>query len=137
VSTSEWSRRLGGEHGQRDRAAAREVLAHSDAEHVRHLECVERWPSIVAAMKSLVANYNEGAGVEAIMLVDGIADHRVTFESSTNGHGSLVVELDGADAIVRERGGPDQALSGTKWVSLSRTDDDAAAYLLRDWMERR
>lgn len=80
--------------------------------------------------------YNEGAAVEAITLVEDVVDRRVVLESAANGHCGLVIALDGSDVAVRTRSGPDQLLSGTTWVSLNRTDDNAAEYLLRDWMER-
>jgi hypothetical protein len=136
VSITDWPTRLGDQHGQRDRAAARDAQAGREAESVRNAASLERWPSIVAALQSLVTRYNEGSGDTAIVLVDDAAEHRVTLESSRNGRCSLVVALDGADVSVRTRSGPDEVLSGTRWVSLSRTDDDAAAYLLRDWLER-
>jgi hypothetical protein len=60
----------------------------------------------------------------------------VTVASVTNGRRSLVIALDGSDVTVRARNGPNDSLSGTHWVSLNRTDEDAAAYLLRDWLER-
>lgn len=136
MSGHDWSRRFGEEYGQRERAAARETQARTDVEQHVHASCVERWPSIVAAMRSLVVDYNEGAGVEAITLLEDAADRCVTIESARNGRSSLVIALDGPDVAVRTRNGPDRPLSGTTWMTLDRTDDSAAAYLLRDWMER-
>jgi hypothetical protein len=136
VSASNWSRQFGEEHGNRDRAAAHEAQARTAVEQQAHAQCIERWPSIVAAMKALVLDYNEGAGSEAITLVEDAEDRCVTLESTVNGHGSLVIALDGSDVAVRTRNGPDRKLSGPTWVPLNRTDDNAAEYLLRDWMER-
>ena len=136
MSTNNWSRQFGEEHGQRDRAAALDAQTRNDVEQHVHAACEERWPSIVAAMRSLVKNYNEGAGVEAISLLENAGDRCITVQSAGNGHSSLVIALDGSDGTVRTRNGPDRPLSGTTWIPLNRTDDSAAEYLLRDWMER-
>jgi len=135
----DWSRQIGEKHGHRDRAAAHHVQAAMDVERQRHAACLERWPAIVAAMKSLVASYNDGAGLEAVTLVDDTVDREnasVTITSVTNGRRALVIALDGSDVTVRTRSGPNDPLSGMQWVSLDRTDESAAAYLLRDWLER-
>jgi hypothetical protein len=136
VNGHDWSRQFGEKYGQRERAAAGEAQARNDADQQAQAACLERWPSIVTAMRSLVTNYNESAGVEAITLLEDAGDRRVTLESAGNGRHSLVIALDGSDVAVRTRNGPDRPLSGTTWVGLNRTDDSAAAYLLRDWMER-
>jgi hypothetical protein len=115
------------------------VQAAVDIERQRHAACLERWPAIVAAMKSLVVSYNDGAGLEAVTLVEDTANHEnagVIVASVTNGRRALVIALDGSDVTVRTRSGPNDSLSGALWVSLNRTDENAAAYLLRDWLER-
>jgi hypothetical protein len=59
----------------------------------------------------------------------------VTLESSGNRR-VLVMTLDGTDVAVRTRNGHADPVSETHWVSLNRTDQGAAAYLLRNWMEQ-
>jgi hypothetical protein len=136
----DWSRHMGEKHGHRDRAAAIEAQAAVVRERERHTACLERWPAIVAAMDSLVASYNEGAGLEAVTLVEDASNGDrpgVTVESVTNGRHALVIALDGSDVTVRARNGPNNhQLSRAQWISLDRTDENAAAYLLRDWLER-
>jgi hypothetical protein len=134
TTTPHWSRRMGENHGRRDRAASLEAQTLVDLEHERHTACVQRWPAIVAAMRTLVASYNEGAGPGTLTLAEDSANHGVTLES-TNGRSALVMMLDGAEVSVGTRHGTD-AVNGTHWVSLNRTDDDAATYLLRNWMEQ-
>jgi hypothetical protein len=139
MKTDDWARRIGEQHGQRDRAAAHETQAVNEVARHRHAECLERWPAMVGAMSALVVSYNEGAGVEAVTLAEHHADRdhpAITLESTTNGRRTLVIDLDGSDVMVRAQGGPNDALNGTRWVSLNRTDENAAAYLLRDWLER-
>jgi hypothetical protein len=135
----DWSRQIGEKHGHRDRAAAREAKEATDAERELHASCAERWPAIVAAMTSMVTSYNHGAGLEAVTVVEDTSRRghpSVTVESATNGRRALVIALDGSEVAVRTRSGPNAPLSGTQWVSLNRTDENAASYLLRDWMER-
>ena len=127
---------MGEQHGQRDRTAGLGARGLVDREQEQNAACLQRWPALVVAMKTLVASYNKGAGGEAVTLVEDTAHRGVTLESATNGRRALVLAVDGADVSVRTRHGRDQPLSGTQWVSLNRTDEDAAAYLLRDWMEQ-
>ena len=135
----DWYRQIGEKHAHRDRAAARKAQAATDAERELHASCAERWPAIVASMTALITSYNDGAGLEAVTVVEDTSSRdnpSVTVESATNGRRALVITLEGSDVAVRTRSGPNDPLSGTQWVSLNRTDENAAAYLLRDWLER-
>jgi hypothetical protein len=132
----DWSRQIGQKHGDRDRAAALEAQARIDVEQRLEAGCLERWPAIVTAMKSVVASYNHGARLEAVTLVEDAVNPGVTVEATTNGRRALVIALDGSDVTVRARSGPNDPLTGTQWVNLNRTDRQAAEYLLRDWLER-
>ena len=101
ATTHHWARRMGENHGRRDRAAAHQAQTLVDLEHERHTACLQRWPAIVAAMRTLVASYNEGAGPGTLTLAEDPAKHGVTLESTKNGRGTLVMTLDGADVCVR------------------------------------
>jgi hypothetical protein len=136
VTITHWSRAFGEKHGQRDRAVAVDAQARVDDEQQRLAAGVERWPAIVAAMRNLVEGYNEGAGLDAVTLVEDLATPGVTLETAPAGSRGLVIALDGSELSVRSRGGPDDPLSSPHWVSLNRTDENTAAYLLRDWLER-
>jgi hypothetical protein len=87
-------------------------------------------------MRTLITSYNEGAGSGTLTLVEDPVDPRVTLESAGNTRHTLVVALDGAEVAVRTRNGHSDSMGGTHWVSLNRTDEDAAAALLRNWMEQ-
>jgi hypothetical protein len=131
---NDWSRQMGEKHGRRDRAASLQAQTLVDLEHDRHAACLERWPTIVGGgEKTLIADYNHGTGVNTLPLVEDSLNPGVTLESSRTEHSSLVIALDGADVFVHTRNGP---ADGTPWVSLNRTDENAAEYLLRDWMEQ-
>ena len=136
TTTPDWSRRIGENHGRRDRAASLQAQTLVDLEHERHTACLQRWPAIVAAMRTLVAGYNEGAGPGTLTLAEDSATHGVTLESTLNGRRALVMSLDGAEVSVGTRNGHADLVNGTHWVSLNRTDEDAASYLLRNWMEQ-
>jgi hypothetical protein len=125
---------MGEKHGQRDRAASLEAQALVDLEHTRHEACLQRWPTLVAALTAVVESYNEGAGVDAVTLVQDATQPVVTLAPARDRDHRLTIALDGVDLAVRNGG--TGSVSGTKWVTLDRTDEDTAAYLLRDWLER-
>jgi hypothetical protein len=132
---TDWSRQLGEKHGSLDRAASLKTQTLVDQENERHAECRQRWPTIVAAMRTLITTYNEGAGLAVLTLVEDSGTPSVSLESARNGRGALVMTLDGADVCVRTRHTGIDASTGVRWVSLDRTDEEAAEYLVRDWME--
>jgi hypothetical protein len=127
---------MGEKRGLRDRAASLQTQTQVDLENQQHAACRERWPTIVAAMRALVETYNEGAGLAVLTLVEDSGNASVTLESARNGHHSLVMMLDGADVSVRSRHASGELTLDTRWVSLNRTDENAADYLLRNWMEQ-
>ena len=132
---NDWSRRVGETHGRRARATTIAEQKAVDREHQRDAECLQRWPAIVAAMRTVVAGYNHGVGLEAVTFVEDKMNRGVTLETVTNGRRALVIALDGSDVSVRTHNRQGDSTS-RYWVSLNRTDENAAAYLLNDWMER-
>jgi len=135
MTMRDWSRHIGETHGRRDRATTLGEQKALDREHQRDAECLQRWPAIVAAMRTVIAGYNHGVGIEAVTLVEDTVNPGVTLESAANGRRALVMALDGSDVSVRTHNKNGDSTS-RYWVSLNRTDENAAAYLLRDWMER-
>ena len=135
MTMKDWSRHIGETHGRRDRATTLGEQKALDREHQRDAECLQRWPAIVAAMRTVVAGYNHGVGLEAVTLVEDRVNPGVTLESVANGRRALVMALDGSDVSVRTHNKNGDSTS-RYWVSLNRTDENAAAYLLHDWMER-
>lgn len=132
----EWSRQMGKKHEGRDRAAALETQAHSDLERERHAACLQRWPSIVSAMRTLIDGYNQGTGLKTLTIVEDAESRSVTVASSRDGHSSLALALDGSDICVHTHNTHPSQTSGPRWVNMTRTDDDVAEYLLRNWMEQ-
>src|SRR4029434_100211 len=66
MTMNDWSRRVGETHGRRARATSLAEQKAVDREHQRDAECLQRWPAIVAAMRTVVAGYNHGVGLEAV-----------------------------------------------------------------------
>jgi hypothetical protein len=127
---------MGEKRSRRDQAAAVATHTLADLENERNTDSVQRWPVIVAAMRKLIAGYNEGAGHDVLSLVEDPVNPCVTVESVRRGQSSLVMALDGADVSVRARPGPNETANGVRWVRLSRTNEETAEYLLRNWMEQ-
>jgi hypothetical protein len=59
----------------------------------------------------------------------------VTLESVVSEHSTLDITVDGSELLVRPRGAFDSSES-TRRVAVNRTDEDTAAYLVQDWMQR-
>src|SRR5687767_15548142 len=97
TTPDDWSRQIGEKHGNRDRAAAVGSQARIDVEQQRQAECLERWPAIVTAMKTVIASYNHGARHEAVTLLEDAVGPEVTVEATANGRHALVIALDGPD----------------------------------------
>ena len=133
---NDWSRRLGEEHERRNAAAAVQAQSKVDLERDRQAACLQRWPTIVAAMRTLIAGYNEATGLSTLTLVEDPVNLAVALASSRNGHSSLVIALDGEDVSVHTLNGRAGQANGPRWVSLNRTDEEAAEYLVRNWMEQ-
>ena len=135
-TTDNWARVLGDRHGRRDQAAALQAQILGDLERDRQAACLQRWPAIVAAMRVLVASYNEGAGPGSVTLTEDPTMPGVTLDSTSDGGSTLVMTLDGTDLSVRTRSGHAGQVNTQVWVNLDRTDEHTATYLLRNWMEQ-
>lgn len=134
---NDWPRKIGEKHQRRDRAASRKAQAIVDDEHERTAACRLRWPMILAAIRTLAEEYNTGFGVDAVVVVEGsdLEHPSVALESVVSEHPTLGIAVDGSELFVRTQGAVDSRES-TRWVALNRTDEDLAAYLVQDWMQR-
>jgi hypothetical protein len=128
---------LGTAHRLRDAAAASIAQRQRELDDARSKLSLMRWPGIVAALRTHIAAYNTGIGHERLVLTETERPNRVaTIESTGAGIPALVVALDDAELRVDC---PDTAPRDrriTRWVPMMRTDNDTAAYVLQDWMER-
>jgi hypothetical protein len=133
----DWSWRLGVQRRTREEKQQREgQLRNSGSEEVR-IECRQQWAAVVAAMRTQVTRYNDGAGRQAIVMAENTDGDQisVTVESDGGDH-SLEVELDETTLFVRARGGPSTAIASERWITLDRPDTATAAYILQPWMEQ-
>jgi hypothetical protein len=92
---------------------------------------------ILVEIRALTQEYNAGFGREAIVIVEGadVEHPSATLESVASGHSTLGIAVDGPELLVRTQGAGDSSGS-TRWVALNRSDEDTAAYLVQDWMQR-
>jgi hypothetical protein len=102
---------------------------------------VQRWPGIVAAIRTLVAAYNEGAGVQLLTATESSQGEppTVTIVSAASTSGAISVSLDG-DAFLVQPHQPSSRAVGlhetARRIDGSRTDMGTAAYLVQAWMDR-
>jgi hypothetical protein len=134
---NDWPRQIGEKHQQRDWAASRRAQASVDEEQERTAACRLRWPTILTAVRALTDEYNAGFGLDAVVVVEGsdLEHPSVMLESVASEHSTLGIAVDGSELFVRTKGAGDPS-ERTRWVALNRTDEDIAAYLVQDWMER-
>ena len=132
-----WTRQIGEKHQRRDWAASLGAQTGAEGEQERRTACRLRWPTILVEIRALTEEYNAGFGREAIVIVTGADDEHpsATLESLVSRHSTLEIAVDGPELLVRTRGDGDSSGS-TRWVALNRSDEDTAAYLVQDWMQR-
>ena len=131
------SHSLGCAHRRRDTAAASIAQGRAELEDGRSRSARGRWRGIVAAIRTSVAAYNDGIGRERLVVSETDGPHpSATIESTRGIIPALVVTLDEAEIRVDcHAPAPDHGPI-TRWVAMTRSDDDTAAYVLQEWMER-
>jgi hypothetical protein len=134
---NDWPRQIGKKHQRRDEAASLRTKAIIDGEHERSAACRVRWPMILAAIRALTEEYNTGFGLAVVVVVEGsdLEHPSVTLQSVVSEHSTLGITVDGPELLVHTRGSAGSSESA-RWVALNRTDEDTAAYLVQDWMQR-
>ena len=136
AAANDWYRRLGASHRRRDESARLSARAIQERDEARQLTSHRRWPAIVDAMRTLIGCYNDGAGEEALILVDGPnrrgADPVATV--TARGGRTLVLAVEGADLWVRASQDEDGTERGERWIGLNRTDEATAGYVLQNWL---
>lgn len=123
-----------------DRAGAF-AEAQAAAEKDRRDVCLQRWPGILAAIRTLLAAYNDGAGEELLTAAeqsDG-DDPTVTIASRRSAGGTITIAIDGDALLVRSN--PASASAAifhriARRIDCSRSDRDTAAYLVQNWMDQ-
>ncbi len=135
-ATKDFYRRLGATQSRRDAAAQLSARVILERDAARQLACHRRWPAIVDAMRTLIACYNDGAGGERLIIVDGPAGHgqEPTVTVTSHGGRTLVMAVDGADLWVRASQDENGKMQAERWIGLNRTDEATAGYVLQNWL---
>jgi hypothetical protein len=137
MSTTRW-RSLGAAHRARDAAAASLTRVRIERDLEQTAASLRRWPGIVAAIEAVIAAYSEGTG-ETLLTVTEAAHQQhpsVTIASADGTGTALVIALDQAELRVGGRSTDPESAGIRRWVDLSRSDDQTAAYVLQEWLER-
>lgn len=131
------SHSLGTAHRRRDAVAASIAQRRAQLDDARLRAALGRWRGIVVAIQASVAAYNDGIGRERLVVIEADGPHpSATIESTRGIIPALVVTLDEAEIRVDcHAPAPDHGPI-TRWVAMTRSDDDTAAYVLQEWMER-
>jgi len=100
----------------------------------------ETRPGLVAAIRHLLAVYNDAAGAELLTASeqsDG-ENPAVTIASHGSAHGTLTIAVDGDALLVHAHSGSRTAAAQhgiARRIDCSRSDAGTAAYLLQGWMD--
>ena len=135
---SECYARLGMSHRQRDESAADAARAHQDYEREQDAAAHLRWPGIVAAIRTCIRHYNDGAGREVLTVIDdadGGSDDALVLTVVASGAQRLRIAVSGAELCVRPTPSAVGAADhGQRWITFGATDEAIAAYALQDWL---
>ena len=136
-STQAWGQQLGLSHRQRDEAAGQDARALEARDREQHAALQRRWPTIAAATRALSRNYNEGAGVEVLTVIDDASDdgRDMALQVVASGGQRLTMTLIGVELCVRTT--PDTtgaADNGDRWIPIGPSDEDTVAYALQHWL---
>ena len=111
------------------------------AEQDRRAVCQQRWPGILAAIRRLLAVYNDAAGAELLTATErtGDEDPGVTIASQGSAYGTITISIDGDALLVHTNSGSRTAAAQhgiARRIDCSRSDASTAAYQLQDWMDQ-
>ena len=135
------ARDMGRRRRETDDTAGALAETRAKAETDRRAECLQRWPGILAAIRALLAAYNDGAGEELLTATErpGSDDPAVVVASRGSANGDITISVDGDALLVRTNPASDAATSLhgiARRIDCSRSDRGTAAYLLQDWMDQ-
>lgn len=133
--------KMGRRRRQQDDHADALAVGLATAEQDRRTRCLQRWAGIVAAIRTLIAAYNDGSGSELLTVSEHSSDDDPAVTIASQGHGgrSVTVAVDGDALLVRTnqvRASAVGLLGTTRRIDCSRSDMGTAAYLLQPWMDQ-
>jgi hypothetical protein len=127
---------LGTAHRRRAEAAALITQRRNGLDDAGLESSRSRWVDILAAIRRIVATYNDGAGREVLVVTGSDGSSSATIESEGCRISALVVTLDEGEIRVECRGTAPHHDGIKRWIAMTRTDNEMAAYALQEWMER-
>ena len=132
------ARAMGRRRGKNDAGARSVADACDEAEQARRAVCLQRWPGIVTAIRSLVAAYNDGAGAELLTANEQSGNDAPAVTITSRGSArTLTIGVDEDALLVHTNLEPHAAASLhaiPRRIDCSRNDTGTAAYALQDWM---
>jgi len=137
VPSNAWYKSLGVTHRLRDEAARRDACALATREQEQQAALRRRWPTIAAATRALSQDYNEGAGDDALAVIDEASDGGpdLALHVVARGGQRLTMTVVGAELCVRTTPGTVGAADdGRRWISIGPSDEATVAYALQDWL---
>ena len=135
IGANNWAKRLGQTREARDESAAR--LATSQQEDAAQATAVsiERWVTIVAAIRRLIDAYNGGANRVVLSVHEQSGQPTVTVAAGGEGAPYLTAALEDTLICMRARDALGIPHANQFRLRSDRSDDATAAYLLQNWMQ--
>lgn len=128
---------LGIAHRRREEAAASIAEQRRKLDNARARTSLVRWRGVLTAIHTNVAAYNDGLGRERLVVTVTDRPHpTATIEAAAGTIPVLVVTLDEGEIRVDRRATAPDHGETTRWVAMTRSDADTAAYVLQEWLER-
>ena len=134
------ARAMGRRRGEHDARVHSGAVTCAQAEHARRAMCLQRWPGILAAIRSLIAAYNDGAGAELLIASEhSDNDARAVTITSRGSTRTITIGVDEDALLVHTNLEPHAAASLhaiARRIDCSRSDTGSAAYALQNWMDQ-
>ena len=134
------AREMGRRRGANDARARSVADTCALAEHARRAACLQRWPAILAAIRTLIAAYNDGAGAELLTASEQPDSDAPAVTITSRGSGRpITITVDEDALLVHTNLEPHAAASLhaiARRIDCSRSDTGTAAYALQHWMDQ-
>ena len=135
TGASNWAKQLGQEHEARDDSAARLATSQQEDAAQTTAVSVERWVTIVAAIRRLTDAYNAGANRVVLSVVEQSGQPTVTVAAGDEVAPYLTAALEDTLICMHARDAMGIPHANQFRLRSDCGDDAAAAYLLQNWMQ--
>ena len=133
-------REMGRRRRENDDRASGLADLRTRAEQDRRAVCQQRWPGILAAIRGLLAVYNDAAGAELLTASEqSNGEDPVVTVASRGSQATITIAVDGDALLVQTNQVESHAAAAphgmARRVDCSRSDTGTAAYLLQGWVD--